>query len=155
MRKFYYLALVALVGIAFSSCSMLGGDKEPSYQLSDLQGLWQKNNTQEFVRFTNEPSDEAGYLLGLEWDNADWEEEEPYEDFLKEERETMGHPTDGWFKYKFETNGNLTEIHLMDNGGADIPKIYIVSKLTETELEFYEKDFKNIKFYFTKVAETK
>ena len=152
MRKFYYLALVALVGIAFSSCSMLGGDKEPSYQLSDLQGLWQKNNTQEFVRFTNEPSDEAGYLLGLEWDNADWEEEEPYEDFLKEERETMGHPTDGWFKYKFETTGSLVEFHYMTNGGTDaIAKRYVVSELTKSSLVYYEKENKNNITSFTKV----
>ena len=70
MRKIYYFALVALVGIALSSCSFLGGDNTPSFQLSDLQGLWQENNTEHFVRFTTEQSDEAGYLYGREWDET-------------------------------------------------------------------------------------
>ena len=38
---------------------------------------------------------------------------------------------------------DLTEIHLMENGGADIPKVYTVRKLTDTEL-LYEDDFKNV-----------
>ena len=52
MRKFYYLALVALIGIAFSSCSLIGGgENTPEFRLGDLQGLWQETNTQHFVRF--------------------------------------------------------------------------------------------------------
>ena len=141
MRKIYYLALVALVGIAFSSCSLLGGDKTPNFQLSDLQGLWQRNNTQEYVRFTTEQSDEAGYLYGREWNEA--------EDVHEEDLLPQGN---GWFKYKFETNGNLTEIHLMDNGGAEIPKVYVVTKLTSDVLEYYEKDHSSSKFYFSKVV---
>jgi len=43
----------------------------------------------------------------------------------------------------------------MDNEGGEIPKEYIVSKLTETELEYYEKDRKNIVYRFSKIAETK
>ena len=142
--------LIALVGVALSSCQMF---EKPEYQLSSLQALWHETQveTDHFVRFTTEKSDETGYLYGREWDLAD----EVTEEDLFKSLEDLGVHGNGWFKYKFETNGNLTEIHLMDNGGADIPKIYIVSKLTETELEFYEKDFKNIKFYFTKVAETK
>ena len=108
MKKFYYLALVALVGIAFSSCSMIGGkDNEPSYQLSSLQALWQENNTEHFVRFTTEQSDETSYLYGREWDEA--------EDVFEEDLLPYGN---GWFKYKFESNGKLTEIHLMDHAGA-------------------------------------
>ena len=139
------LALVALVGIAFSSCSMIGGkDKEPSYQLSSLQAWWQENNTEHFVRFTTEQSDETSYLYGREWDEA--------EDVFEEDLLPYGN---GWFKYKFESNGKLTEIHLMDNGGAEIPKVYVVTKLTSTDLEYYEKDRSSNKFYFSKVVETK
>ena len=140
MRKIYYLALVALVGIAFSSCNMLGPSK-PEYRLSDLQALWLENGTEHYVRFTTEQSDEQKYLYGREWDEA----EEVYEEALK----PYGN---GWFKYLFETTGSLTEIHLMDNGGAEIPKVYVVSKLTSTELEYYEKDRKNNKFAFSKVV---
>ena len=143
-KKIIYLVLVAIVGIAFSSCSMLGGDKDPSYSLSDLQGLWQENDTQHYVRFTTEQSDQAKYLYGREWDEA----EDTYEDELQPKG-------NGWFKYLFETNGNLTEIHLMDNGGAEIPKVYVVSKLTSTDLEYYEKEYKSKKYYFTKVVTTK
>ncbi|MBQ5379237.1 MAG: hypothetical protein IKQ50_03980 [Paludibacteraceae bacterium] len=139
------LALVALVGIAFSSCSMIGGrDKEPSYQLSSLQALWQENNTLHYVRFTTQQSDETNYLYGREWDEA--------EDVYEEDLLPKGN---GWFKYKFESNGSLTEIHLMDNGGAEIPKVYVVTKLTSTDLEYYEKDRASNKFYFSKVVETK
>ena len=143
MRKIYYLALVALVGIAFSSCNMLG-PSQPEYRLSDLQALWLENGTEHYVRFTTEQSDEQKYLYGREWDEA----EEVYEEDLK----PYGN---GWFKYLFETTGSLTEIHLMDNGGAEIPKVYVVSKLTSTELEYYEKDRKNNKFAFSKVVTAK
>ena len=140
MRRFYYLALVAIVGIAMSSCSLIGGGgNNPEYQLSDLQGLWLENNTQHYVRFTTEQSDEPKYLYGREWDEA----EEVYEEDLL----PYGN---GWFKYWFESNGGLHELHLMDNQGAVIPKEYIVSKLTDTDLEYYEKDQKNNKFYFRK-----
>ena len=141
MKRFYYLALVAIVGIALSSCSMLNGDKTPEFKLSDLQGLWEENNTQHYVRFTTEQSDETGYLYGREWDEA----EEVYEEDLTPHG-------NGWFKYKFETKGDLHEIHLMDNGGAEIPKEYIVTTLTDSKLEYYEKDRKNNKFYFSKVV---
>ena len=139
-KKISYLALIALVGIAFSSCSLLGGGgNDPEYRLSDLQTLWHQDGTRNFVRFTTEQSDEPGYLYGREWDETDRDEEDlvPY--------------GNGWFKYKFETTGNLTEIHLMDNGGAEIPKVYIVTKLTDTELAYYEKDHPSSKFTFTKV----
>jgi len=43
----------------------------------------------------------------------------------------------------------------MDNGGAEIPKIYVVSKLTDTDLVYYEKEYPSIKFNFTKVVTTK
>ena len=123
----------------------------PSYSLSDLQGLWQRNNTQEFVRFTTEQSDETGYFLGCEWDEA----EDVTEQDRIDARNKLGYPGNGWFKYQFKSTGDLTEIHLMDNGGAEIPKIYVVSKLTDTDLVYYEKEYPSIKFNFTKVVTTK
>lgn len=149
MKKLYYLALVAIVGLAMSSCSMLSPKQE--FQLSDLQGLWQENNTEHYVRFTTERSDEANYLYGREWDEA----EEVTEQDLIDARQESGHPGNGWFKYLFETTGNLTEIHLMDNGGAEIPKVYVVTVLTDTQLSYYEKDNKTKKSSFSKVVEKK
>ena len=141
MNKSIKFLLIAVLGVALASCSMMGGGEKPEYRLSDLQGLWQENNTEHFVRFTTEQSDEAKYLYGREWDEA----EEIYEEDLVPQG-------NGWFKYWFETTGDLHELHLMDNHGAEIPKEYIVSKLTSTDLEYYEKDKKANKFYFTKVV---
>lgn len=138
MKKFVLLALLA---VAFIGCNMISPEK-PEYRLSDLQGLWQEKNTEHFVRFTTEQSDQTNYLYGREWDEG--------EDVYEEDLVPYGN---GWFKYWFETSGNLTEIHLMDNGGAEIPKVYVVSKLTDTDLEYYEKDRKNIKFYFSKMVQ--
>ena len=58
MRKIYYLALVALVAIAFTGCKE--NTNEPEFRLTDLQGLWLEDNTEHYVRFTDEKSDETG-----------------------------------------------------------------------------------------------
>lgn len=136
----------AVIGLTVCSCN----PNKPTFYLQDLQGLWQENNTEHFVRFTTEQSDEAGYLYGREWDEA----EDIYEQDLLDYLTKYGIHGNGWFKYLFETNDQqLTEIHLMDNGGAEIPKIYIVTKLTSTTLEYYEKDHKSISFSFQKMVE--
>ena len=152
MKKYYYLAICAIVSLTLTGCfGGSSGYNDPSYSLSDLQTLWQEDGTEHFVSFTTERSSEYPYYLGLEWDEA----EEITEQDLVEAREELGHPGNGWFKYEFKTSGgDLTEIHLMDNGGAEIPKIYIVSKLTSDKLEYYEKDHSSSKYYFTKVVTT-
>lgn len=158
MKKLYYLAFAAVIGIALSSCSLLGGggsSNTPSFNLRDLQALWQENNTEHFVRFTTEQSDETGYLYGREWNEDEWFDEGSYEDFLIEQRASQGFPGNGWFKYEFKSTGDLTEIHLIDNGSAEVPKIYIVSKLTDTELSYYEKDRPSSKFNYSKVVSSK
>ena len=147
-QSVFRVALVALVGVVMAGCNMIGEkDKEPDFRLSDLQGLWLETHVtdvQHYVRFTTEQADEPGYFYGREWH----EEDDVYESDLK----PYGN---GWFKYLFETkDGGLTEIHLMDNGGAEIPMVYVVSKLTETELEYYDQDRKQRKFYFEKVTES-
>ena len=150
MRKSIQILFFAFVAVALASCDMFN-KTTPSYSLSDLQGLWQENNTEHYVRFTKEQSDETGYLYGCEWDEA----EDVTEQDRIDARNELGHPGNGWFKYQFKSTGDLTEIHLMDNGGAEIPKIYVVSKLTDTDLVYYEKEYPSIKFNFTKVVTTK
>lgn len=149
MKHINKILLLALVGIALAGCNLF--NKPTEFQLSDLQGLWQENKTMHYVRFTTENSEETGYLYGREWDEAEDIYEKDLLDFLAE----YGIHGNGWFKYKFEKNGNLTEIHLMDNGGAEIPKVYVVTLLTDTDLSFYEKDHKSIKFSFSKVVVAK
>lgn len=147
MKKRYYLAFVAIVGLTFSSCGMFD-DKDPEWRTSDLWGLWQRSNSQEFFRFTEEQSDEAGYLLGLEWDEAD----DKHEQDRWDARDELGHPGNGWFKYKLD-KANLEEIILMDNEGAESSKLYVVTKLNASTLEYYEKDHTSITYKFTKVKE--
>lgn len=147
MRKIYSLALIVIVAVAMASCN-IGG--QPSFQMEDLYGYWLEDNTQHYVRFTMEESDELPFLYGYEWDEAD----EMTEVDVLAEREEIGKPGNGWFKYWMEEKGDLHEIHLMSNEGADIPKEYIVTVLSGTNLSYYEKDNKNIKFQFTKVVKT-
>ena len=151
MKKFYYLAICAVVSVVLTGCFGFGGStsETPSFKLGDLQGRWVENGTQHFVHFTTERSEEYPYYLGYEWNEA----EEVTEQDVLDSREALGHPGNGWFKYDFKTSGgDLTEIHLMDNEGAEIPKIYVVSKLTETVLEYYEKDRPSSKFAFEKLV---
>lgn len=138
MRKIIYMALIAVIGLALTSCEPAQKD----FYLSDLQGLWQEDNTQHYVRFTTEQSDEPNYLWGREWNEA--------QDVYEEDLIPYGN---GWFKYWLEQTGKLTEIHMMDNGGAEIPKEYILTTLTSTKMAYYEKDQKSNKFSFTKMIE--
>lgn len=150
MRRINYLVLLAVIGVALTGCNIFN-PKTPEYYLSDLLGLWQETTvkgSQHFVRFTNEASDESPYLLGREWDEA----EDIYEQDLIDARETLGHPGNGWFKFELKKEGELTEIHLMDNEGAEIPKIYVITTLSDTQLAYYEKDRKSNKFTFEKVV---
>ena len=120
------IALVAMVGALVASCSL---GTEPTFQENDLLGLWQEDSTEAFVRFTSEKDSTGVYKYGCEWN----EEEGVSESDLTK----YGN---GWFKWKL-VKADLTEIHLMENGGAEMPKVYTVSKLTDTELQ-YKDDFK-------------
>lgn len=158
--------MLMVVSIALNGCKP---KEDPTYQVSQLWGLWMeaKPNVEHYVRFTDEQSDEAAYLYGREWN----EDEDVYEDDLFKlwkvdstyvvDSLTMDSTLvldstlihgNGWFKYKLEIKGDLEEIHLMDNGGADIPKEYIVAILTDERLEYYEKDNENRRFSFDKVV---
>ena len=150
MKKIYYLALIALVGLVFSSCQQ----STPTFYLQDLQGLWLENGDStegHFVRFTTEKSDENPFLLGREWTTSD----DKHEEDLIKQRNKDGFPGNGWFKYDLKSDGTLTEIHLMKNGGAELPNGvgFTVTKLTDTALEYYEKENKSWKYKFTKVKE--
>ena len=154
MKKLFYWTLFVFVSIAFNSCSLFGGggkSNDPNFQISDLQGLWEENHTQHYVRFTADRAEEYPYFYGREWDEG----EDVTEQDLLDTWTQAGIRGDGWFQYKFETNGNLTEIHFMDNGGGKIPKVYVVSVLTDTKLEYYEKDYTSNKYYFSKIVESK
>ena len=132
-KSFIILSVLALVAIAMTSC--FGPSNEPTFAEADLLGLWgrgtavgQDSVPVKFVRFTSEVDDSGEYKYGREWNEDD--------DVYEEDLLPYGN---GWFKYKL-VKSDLTEIHLMDNGGAEIPKIYVVTKLTDTALQ-YKDDF--------------
>ena len=118
--------ILVVVAIMMTSCFV--SSNEPDFVEADLLGLWQEIGTEAYVRFTSEKDDTGEYKYGREWD----ESEDTFESDLK----PYGN---GWFKYKL-VKSDLTEIHLMDNGGAEVPKIYVVTKLTDTVLQ-YKDDF--------------
>ena len=120
------VGILVVVAIMMTSC--FGSSDEPDFVEADLLGLWQEIGTEAYVRFTSEKDDTGEYKYGREWD----ESEDTFESDLK----PYGN---GWFKYKL-VKSDLTEIHLMDNGGAEVPKIYVVTKLTDTALQ-YKDDF--------------
>ena len=129
------IAIVALVGVFMASCM---GVEEPMN--GNIVGLWLEDGTQHYVRFTTEQADST-YQYGYEWHE---DEEGTENDVLKDKH------GNGWFKWLLE-KPQLTEIHLMSNGGADIPKIYTITKLTETELQYYEKEQPKNKFSFSRM----
>ena len=129
---FGVLAIVAMVMISCQS------DK-PTFQEADLLGLWQEDGTEAFVRFTAEKDSTGEYKYGREWDESD--------DMSESDLKPYGN---GWFKYKL-VKSDLTEIHLMDNGGAEIPKVYTVLHLTEDALEY--TDDSGVTTTFAKVVE--
>lgn len=129
---FGVLAIVAMVMISCQS------DK-PTFQEADLLGLWQENGQEAFVRFTAEKDSTGEYKYGCEWNEG--------EDIFEEDLTKYGN---GWFKYKL-VKSDLTEIHLMDNDGAEIFKVYTVLHLTEDVLEY--KDDRGITTTFAKVVE--
>lgn len=122
------LGILVLVSVVMTSC--FGPSNEPSFVEADLLGLWQEEGTEAYVRFTSEADETGEYKYGREWDEGD--------DVSEGDLTPYGN---GWFKYKL-VKSDLTEIHLMDNGGADIPKVYQVVKLTAGELE-YRDEYKN------------
>ena len=129
MRKsILRIALVAMVGAVVASCSL---GTEPTFQENDLLGLWKENGTEAFVRFTAEKDSTGVYKYGCEWNEGEGVSESDLTKY-----------GNGRFKWKL-VKADLTEIHLMENGGADIPKVYTVIKLTDTELQ-YKDDFKNV-----------
>ena len=131
--------ILTIIVIAMTSC--FNTSEEPTFVEADLLGLWQEKGTEVYVRFTNEKDNTGEYKYGREWDES--------EGVLESDLLPYGN---GWFKYKL-VKSDLTEIHLMDNGGAELPKVYVVTKLTAGNLEY--KDNFGTTHVFEKVLEVK
>jgi len=153
MKKILVFAAVLAVVAGFVSCQ-----KSPSFAKEDLVGRWQapSGDTLQFIVFQADavPDSDGEYRYGYEWDMKDhegWDDTKgTYEDFLMTPISERGaYHGNGWFKWKLESNGDLTLVNFMNNGGADIPKTYTVTVLTGTALT-YKDDF-GTTHQFTKV----
>ena len=130
--------VLAVIALTMTSCWNV---PEVEIDEAKLLGLWAKGDATgldsvpvEFVRFTDETDETGEYKYGCQWNVS--------EDIYEEDLKPYGN---GWFKYKL-VNRNLTEIHLMDNGGAVVLKEYVVVNLTDNELQYEDK--KSGKMYY-------
>lgn len=133
------MALIALAGICLVGCKK----DQKDFYLSDLQGLWQNDQTTTwYMRFTADQGDIAGCYWGREWGDFG---DDVTEDNLFDPETYHGN---GWFQYKLEKNGDFTYINMMDNKGADVPKSFKMITLTSSKMTF-QNDLKEKK-NFTK-----
>ena len=146
-KRIVFLSVLAVIAVTMTSCWNVP-EPEVVFDEANLLGLWSKGDATgldsvpvEFVRFTAEQDETGEYKYGRQWDES--------EDIYEEDLVPYGN---GWFKYKL-VKSDLTEIHLMDNGGAEAPKVYVVTKLTDTELQY--KDNFGTTHLFDKVVEKK
>ena len=145
MTKYFKYVFFALLAVAFTGCEMFSNKKAEPYSQTALHGLWLEEGTQHYMRFLDQKADTSTFEWGKDWH----EDQKVYEDRLKD----YG---DGWFKYqlKYVDNQNkLTQINMMDNGGAEIPQAYIVTTLTSKRLEFYKEGYPKEKQYYNKATE--
>ena len=142
MKKLLYVAFIAIVGICLVSCEK----KQTEFYLSDLQGLWQNDQTTTwYMRFTTDKvtEDEVDYIEGYYW-GREWGD---FGDDITEEDlfDPDNFHGNGWFRYKLEVDGKFWYIHMMDNKGAEIPKTYKMITLTSSKMTFQDdlKEKKN------------
>lgn len=112
MKKINTLLAVAVFAITAIVMSSCG-QTEVEYDKALLTGKWQENTLFEVYN-----ADGTGYT----WDTAD--------DVTEEEAQQFTWTLEG---------DDLTQIHIMEMGG-NIPKVYTVTNLTDTELS-YEDEF--------------
>lgn len=114
-----FLIVIATIALVFSSCLPI----EDVFDETLLIGKWVSGT--EHYRY------DANYK-GVTWDTSD--------DVMESEGQAFT------WELKMTT---MTHIHIMEKGGLGVPKIYTVTKLTATTLE-YTDDFKKT-HVFTKL----
>ncbi len=120
MNKLSIILLSTLtVAIILTSCEK----EEDNFDESLLIGKWQ-SGTLHYRYF----ADGKGYT----WDLGDDVQENEAQHFT-------------WTLNK----SVLTQIHIMETGGAGVPKVYTITELTPTRLRYRDSFFKS--FSFTKV----
>jgi len=117
-RLVYYFLSFILIGTTFTACTLEGD----SFDQALLIGKWVSGTVH--YRYDNGGG-------GATWDTSEDVQEVDAQEFT-------------WTLVSAE----LTHIHILETGGAGVPKTYTVTKLTDTSLE-YEDSF-GTSYSFTK-----
>lgn len=137
MKKSYLFMAFAAIAIIFSSCEPL--EVNETY----LYGCWQNSDpgSQEYMRFLTAEQEamDGEYHFGKEWNEGDG----VYEGDLT-------YKGNGWFKWKI-IQTNMTRINFMENGTTQVPKTYVVKKLTTSDMQLQDPNDKSLNYYYHKV----
>lgn len=120
------LAALCLLPL-FCACIPIDINTDEEYDTTLLPGKWQQDDTQVFYRYNADGT-------GCTWDEAD--------DITEEEAQPFTWEVDG---------SEMIHIHLTETGTAEVPKYYILTRLTESELRYYDAYVTSKKYTFTKV----
>ena len=119
IKNFLCYGCFLLFCVTIVSC----GGPEADFNSSLIPGKWKQGTLYDYYN-----ADGTGHT----WDEAD--------DVFEDEAQK--------FKWKLEKD-RLTQIHLMEINGAEIPKAYTVTELSSTKFQY--KDSYGKTFSFTKV----
>lgn len=130
MKKTLIYATLLCAMVGFVACT-----PAVSFDEDLLIGKWEDDNSDGLYYVYLTETDETGsYQYGKTWDEKD--------DVTEEDLQYHGN---GWFKWQL-VQSDLTQIHLMDNGGAEIPKIYTITYLDDNTLQ-YKDEFNQYSFH--------
>lgn len=127
-RKPFYIALLCLCLVPLL-CSCLPDEEIPDgdFDVNDLYGKWNQTGTRIYYVYH---SDGTGYT----WDEAD--------DVLEDEAQEFTWEVDG---------SEMIHIHYTETGTARVPKHYIITSLTGSELCYHDANVTSKSYVFYKV----
>ncbi len=132
-RNLLIISLFCLTAAFFASCK----PEAQTFSVADLFGKWESPtiskanpSAKQYCVFLSEKDDSGEYYWGKTWDEG--------EDVTEADVDKEKHGN-GWMKWKL-VEASLTEIHMMSVSQAGVPKIYTVTLLNASKLE-YKDDF--------------
>lgn len=119
------LVPILLLALCIDSCSK---EEHLKVRPAQLQGLWQKSNTQEYWRFKEDAT-------GVTWDEA--------EDVTEEESNMT-------FEWSISHGDELTCIFRGEMGNQAVPKLYVIKEISETRMKW--EDYYGITYTYKKAG---
>lgn len=127
-KKALFSIIVGLCLItSFCSCQPDPDIPDVAYDETSLYGKWQQEGTNIFYRYDSNKT-------GATWD----EDDDVYEDEAQ--------------KFTWELDGSeMIHIHLTETGTAQVPKYYIITKLTSERLCYHDAYVSSKTYSFNKI----